>query len=159
MKLTILAVGKTTTPYIADALEDYVRRINHYVQADVMIVGVGKGGGKALTAEHQKETDCNAIMRALEPTDRVILLDERGKEFTSREFAEELQRRMTTGMVKRMVFVIGGPFGFTREMYERADAKISLSRMTFTHEMVRLFFAEQIYRAMTILRGEPYHHD
>lgn len=94
----------------------------------------------------------------MQPGDVVTLLDERGKELTSREFSGLIERRMIQG-IKRLVFVIGGPYGFAREVYERADDKLSLSRMTFTHEMVRLFFTEQIYRAMTIMRGEPYHHD
>ena len=98
------------------------------------------------------------MTEAFQPGDRVILLDERGKEYTSREFAGFIDRSMSQS-VKRLVFVVGGPYGFSQAVYDRADGKISLSRMTFSHEMVRLFFAEQIYRAMTILRGEPYHHD
>ena len=99
-----------------------------------------------------------AMLAALQPGDVVVLLDERGREFTSREFSEYLDKKMIQG-IKRLVFIVGGPYGFSPEMYARANEKISLSRMTFTHEMVRLFFIEQIYRAMTILRGEPYHHD
>ena len=95
---------------------------------------------------------------ALQDSDRVILLDERGTQMTSREFAQSIDRQMNAGL-KRLVFIIGGPYGFSQDVYNRADAKLSLSKMTFSHEMVRLFFVEQIYRAMTILRGEPYHHD
>lgn len=98
------------------------------------------------------------ILGALQDSDRVILLDERGTQMTSREFAQSIDRQMNAGL-KRLVFIIGGPYGFSQEVYNRADAKLSLSKMTFSHEMVRLFFVEQIYRAMTILRGEPYHHD
>ena len=98
------------------------------------------------------------ILGALQDSDRVILLDERGTQMTSREFAQSIDRQMNAGL-KRLVFIIGGPYGFSQDVYNRADAKLSLSKMTFSHEMVRLFFVEQIYRAMTILRGEPYHHD
>lgn len=98
------------------------------------------------------------ILDCLAPSDRVVLLDECGREFTSREFSTQLQQYMVQGL-KRLVFVIGGPYGFSDAVYKRADGKISLSKMTFSHEMVRLFFAEQVYRAMTIMRGEPYHHD
>ncbi|MDE5750353.1 MAG: 23S rRNA (pseudouridine(1915)-N(3))-methyltransferase RlmH, partial [Duncaniella sp.] len=99
-----------------------------------------------------------AILAALQPSDMVVLLDERGRQLTSREFAGEIERGMNAGL-KRMVFIVGGPYGFSPEVYARAAKQLSLSRMTFTHEMVRLFFAEQLYRAMTIMRGEPYHHD
>ncbi len=113
---------------------------------------------KALTEDAQKQREGQTIISMLQPGDVVVLLDERGKEFTSREFAAYVDKKMVQG-IKRLIFVIGGPYGFSSEMYQRANEKISLSRMTFTHEMVRLFFVEQIYRAMTILRGEPYHHD
>lgn len=113
---------------------------------------------KALSEDTQKQQEGRSIISALQPGDIVTLLDERGKELTSREFSSMIERRMVQG-IKRLVFVIGGPYGFSNEVYERADSKLSLSRMTFTHEMVRLFFMEQIYRAMTIMRGEPYHHD
>ena len=106
----------------------------------------------------QKQREGKSIIASLQPGDLVTLLDERGAELTSRQFAGEIERGMVSGL-KRMVFVIGGPYGFSPEVYARADRKLSLSRMTFTHEMVRLFFAEQVYRAMTIMRGEPYHHD
>ena len=113
---------------------------------------------RTITAEMQKQQEGKAILSALQPGDIVTLLDERGKELTSREFSGLIERRMIQG-IKRLVFIIGGPYGFAKEVYDKADDKLSLSRMTFTHEMVRLFFTEQIYRAMTIMRGEPYHHD
>jgi len=113
---------------------------------------------RGITEEVQKQKEGAGIMASLQPGDHVCLLDERGIEMTSREFATMIDRRMNQGL-KRLVFVIGGPYGFSQEVYSRADSKMSLSRMTFTHEMVRLFFVEQVYRAMTILRGEPYHHD
>ena len=111
-----------------------------------------------MTEAMQKELEGQMMLERLQPSDYVMLLDERGTEMTSREFAGFVDKRMSSGL-KRLVFVIGGPYGFSPAIYERADAKVSLSRMTFNHEMVRLFFTEQIYRAMTILRGEPYHHD
>lgn len=156
MKILVLAVGKTTTPYIARAVEDYIGRIGHYVPVEMMCLP--DRARRSESTDIQREREGEAILAALQPSDRVILLDERGVEFTSREFAAEIERRLNQGL-KRMVFVIGGPYGFSRAVYDRADAKLSLSRMTFSHEMVRLFFVEQVYRAMTILRGEPYHHD
>lgn len=153
----IIAVGKTTTPYIAGAVDEYVRRASRHVPVEIAIIPDLKPS-KGLSEETQKEREGRLIMAALQPGDMVTLLDERGAELTSRQFAAEVERGMVSGL-KRMVFVIGGPYGFSPEVYKRADRKLSLSRMTFTHEMVRLFFAEQIYRATTIMRGEPYHHD
>lgn len=157
MKIVLLTVGKTTTDYLIKGIDGFLKRINHYVPMDMVVVPDIKSA-KGLTETAQKEKEGQAMMAALQPGDIVVLLDERGKEYTSREFAAQIDRRMVQG-VKRLVFVIGGPYGFSKDMYDRANDKISLSRMTFTHEMVRLFFTEQVYRAMTILRGEPYHHD
>lgn len=157
MKIMLLAVGKTSTDYIQRGIDMFLKRVNHYLPVELSIIPDLKST-KGLTGDSQKVREGKSILGALTPCDVVILLDERGKEFTSREFASMLDRRMVQG-VKRLVFVIGGPYGFSEEVYNRADGKISLSRMTFTHEMVRLFFVEQIYRAMTILKGEPYHHD
>ena len=113
---------------------------------------------KSLTEERQKEMEGEMVLASLQPGDFLVLLDERGKEFTSREFAAFIDKKMVT-VAKRLIFLVGGPYGFSKAVYNRADDKISLSKMTFSHEMVRLFFTEQLYRAMTILRGEPYHHD
>lgn len=157
MKIVLLAVGKTSTDYLIKGIEGFIKRINHYVPMELSIIPDLKST-KGLTEETQKIREGQAMMAALLPGDVVVLLDERGKEYTSREFASQIDRKMVQG-IKRLVFVIGGPYGFSQEIYDRANEKISLSRMTFTHEMVRLFFVEQIYRAMTILRGEPYHHD
>ncbi|MCM1137159.1 MAG: 23S rRNA (pseudouridine(1915)-N(3))-methyltransferase RlmH [Duncaniella sp.] len=157
MKIMLLAVGKTSTDYIQRGIDMFLKRVNHYLPVELSIIPDLKST-KGLTGDSQKAREGKSILDALTPCDVAILLDERGKEFTSREFASMLDRRMVQG-VKRLVFVIGGPYGFSEEVYNRADGKISLSRMTFTHEMVRLFFVEQIYRAMTILKGEPYHHD
>lgn len=157
MKILLLAVGKTTTPYINTRIENYLKRVGHYIPVDLQVIPDIKAT-KALTEEAQKQREGTAMLAALQPGDVVVLLDERGREFTSREFSEYIDKKMVQG-IKRLVFIVGGPYGFSPEMYSRANEKISLSRMTFTHEMVRLFFIEQIYRAMTILRGEPYHHD
>ncbi len=157
MKILLVVVGKTSTPYIASAVEEYVKRVNRYVPLEIVTIP-DQRSSRALTEEIQKQREGTAILATLQGGDHVVLLDERGRELTSREFAAEIDRRMVQGL-KRLVYVVGGPYGFSEEVYRRADSKLSLSRMTFTHEMVRLFFTEQIYRAMTILRGEPYHHD
>ena len=157
MKIVLLAVGKNSTDYLIKGIDGFLKRINHYVPMELSIIPDLKST-KALTEDTQKQREGQAMMSALQPGDVVVLLDERGKEYTSREFAMQIDRKMVQG-IKRLVFVIGGPYGFSKEMYDRANEKISLSKMTFTHEMVRLFFVEQVYRAMTILRGEPYHHD
>ena len=157
MKIVLLAVGKTSTDYLIKGIDGFLKRINHYVPMELSIIPDLKST-KALTEDTQKQREGQAMMSALQPGDVVVLLDERGKEYTSREFAMQIDRKMVQG-IKRLVFVIGGPYGFSKEMYDRANEKISLSKMTFTHEMVRLFFVEQVYGAMTILRGEPYHHD
>ena len=157
MKIVLLAVGKTSTDYLIKGIEGFIKRINHYVPMELSIIPDLKST-KGLTEETQKVREGQAMIAALQSGDVVVLLDERGKEYTSREFASQIDRKMVQG-IKRLVFVIGGPYGFSQEMYDRANEKISLSRMTFTHEMVRLFFVEQIYRAMTLLPREPYHHD
>lgn len=157
MKIVIIAVGKTSTGYVACGVEEFLKRANRYVPTELIVIPDVKSS-KALSEDAQKQQEGRSIIAALQPGDIVTLLDERGKELTSREFSSMIERRMVQG-IKRLVFVIGGPYGFSNEVYERADSKLSLSRMTFTHEMVRLFFMEQIYRAMTITRGEPYHHD
>lgn len=157
MKIVIIAVGKTATQYIAAATDDFIRRASRYVPVEMSIIPDLRST-RGLTEEMQKQREGKSIIASLQPGDLVTLLDERGAELTSRQFAGEIERGIVSGL-KRMVFVIGGPYGFSPEVYARADRKLSLSRMTFTHEMVRLFFAEQVYRAMTIMRGEPYHHD
>lgn len=157
MKITIIAVGKTATPYISKAIDAYLERLSHYVKTEIEIIPDIKVS-RALTEQQQKDREGEAILSLLRPGDVAVLLDERGKELTSREFAESIERRMTAGL-KRLVYIIGGPYGFSQAVYDAVPQRLSLSRMTFTHEMIRLFFTEQIYRAMTILRGEPYHHD
>lgn len=157
MKLLLMAVGRTSKDIVRKGVDEYLGRLAHYLPVEVRIIPDLKRSA-ALTEQRQKELEGEAILAALQPSDRVILLDENGKEYTSREFASFMERQMASG-VKRLAFIVGGPYGFSPAVYSRADAKLSLSRMTFNHEMVRLFFVEQLYRAQTILRGEPYHHD
>lgn len=157
MKTILLAVGRTVQPYYIAAINEYVERTKHYIPFDVEIIPELKNT-KSLTEEQQKEREADLILRALQPGDTVVLLDEHGKEFRSVEFATWMERKLSaTG--KRLVFIIGGPYGFSSRIYQTAQEKISLSKMTFSHQMIRMIFVEQIYRAMTILRGEPYHHE
>lgn len=154
MKITVIAVGKTSTPEISRLIDSYLRRLTHYIGFEIVELPDARG---CRDSESQKRVEGEAILKRLTPADTVVLLDERGREMTSVEFARFLEGRMNAG-IKRLVFIIGGPYGFSQEVYSRADRLLGLSQMTFTHEMVRLFFTEQVYRAMTILRGEPYHH-
>lgn len=157
MKLLLIAVGRTTKPIVRQGVDEYLGRLRHYLQVEEKIIPDVKHSA-SLTAARQKELEGTAILEAVTPTDCVVLLDENGREMTSREFAAYIERHMVSG-IKRLVFVVGGPYGFSPEVYARANAKLSLSRMTFNHEMVRMFFVEQLYRAQTILHNEPYHHD
>lgn len=138
-------------------VDEYLGRLTHYIPVETKIIADVKRTS-SLTPSKQKEQEGEGILATLQQSDRVILLDENGREFTSREFAAYCERLQASG-AKRVVFIVGGPYGFSEAVYARADAKLSLSKMTFNHEMVRLFFVEQLYRAQTILRGEPYHHD
>ena len=157
MKFCLLVVGKTVSSFMSKGIEEYKSRVNRYVGFEVISISDLKST-RGLTEMQQKEKEGEMLLASLTPSDTVILLDEKGREYTSREFADFQTSMMNRG-VKRLVYVIGGPYGFSQKVYDRADGKISLSRMTFSHEMARLFFCEQLYRAMTILRGEPYHHD
>ncbi len=157
MKFCLLVVGKTASSFMSKGIEEYKSRVNRYVGFDIISISDLKST-RGLTEMQQKEKEGEMLLASLTPSDTVILLDEKGREYTSREFADFQASMMNRG-VKRLVYVIGGPYGFSQKVYDRADGKISLSRMTFSHEMARLFFCEQLYRAMTILRGEPYHHD
>lgn len=157
MKIELMAVGRTQSGYLAEGIKMYYSRIEHYIPFSMTLLPDIKAT-KSLSEQQQKEREGQQMLASFSPSDTVILLDERGKELTSREFSGFIDKKMSSGL-KRLVFVIGGPYGFSDAVYARADGKISLSRMTFSHEMVRLFFVEQIYRAMTIMRGEPYHHD
>lgn len=157
MEITLLTVGKTTTGYIQTGIDEYCKRLKRYVGFSIKSLPDVKNS-KNLTEEQQKEAEGKLILSEVSSSDQMILLDEHGDMPTSRGFAEFIQKGMLSGK-KRMVFVVGGPYGFSPEVYAKANGKISFSRMTFSHEMIRLFFTEQVYRAMTILKGEPYHHD
>ena len=156
MKITLLVVGKTTDTHIELLIQEYQKRLTHYIPFALQIIPELKNT-KSLTPEQQKQAEGELILRAINPNTDLVLLDEHGKEFRSVEFADYVQKRMSSG--RDVVFVVGGPYGFSEGVYQRANGKISLSKMTFSHQMVRLFFVEQLYRAMTILRGEPYHHE
>ena len=158
MKVTLLVVGKTTDPHIVALIDDYKRRLTHYLPFEMVVIPELKNA-KNLTEEQQKQQEGELILKAVGKgaTAHAVLLDEHGCEYRSVAFADYLQKRMSAG--QDIIFVVGGPYGFSPEVYARANAKISLSQMTFSHQMVRLFFVEQIYRAMTILRSEPYHHE
>lgn len=157
MKVTLLVVGKTTDKHFQAGIDDYTSRIGHYVPFSLEVIPELKAT-KAMSQAEQKEREGRFILEALQPGDYVVLLDERGKEHRSMEFAQWMQKRMLAG-TKRLVFVVGGPYGFSPQVYARGDEQISLSRMTFSHQMIRLIFTEQIYRAFTILKGENYHHE
>lgn len=156
MKITLLVVGKTTDTHIETLIQEYQKRLTHYLTFALQVIPELKNT-KALTSEQQKQAEGEMILKAVTSSADLILLDEHGKEFRSIEFADYVQKRMSSG--RDVVFVIGGPYGFSEAVYQRANGKISLSKMTFSHQMVRLFFVEQLYRAMTILKGEPYHHE
>ena len=157
MKIQLLAIGKTTTSYLQQGIDIYTKRLTHYVPFEFKILPDVKNT-KAMTSDVQKIKEGEMFLSTIGPGDFIVLLDERGKEFTSRQFSEFIERKMVE-ISRNLIFVIGGPYGFSDEMYQRADMKLSFSKMTFSHEMIRLFFVEQVYRAMTIMRGEPYHHD
>ena len=156
MKITRLVVGKTTDAHIEVLIQEYQKRLTHYIPFALQIIPELRNT-KSLTPEQQKQAEGELILRTITPSTDLVLLDEHGKEFRSIEFADYVQKRMSSG--RDVVFVVGGPYGFSEGVYQRANGKISLSKMTFSHQMVRLFFVEQLYRAMTILRGEPYHHE
>lgn len=157
MKFALLVVGRTVEKHYITAINDYVERIKHYTPFDMEVIPELKNT-KSLSMEQQKEKEGKLILKALQPGDVVVLLDEHGKEFRSIEFAEWAEKKMHT-VNKRLVFIIGGPYGFSKDVYAAAQEKISLSKMTFSHQMIRLIFVEQLYRAMNILAGGPYHHE
>lgn len=157
MKGVLIAVGKTTDKRFEAITQEYVERIRHYIPFAIEIIPELKST-KGLSQNEQKEREGELIMKTLQTGDYVVLLDEHGAERSSMEFAAWMQKKMSAGP-KRLVFIIGGPYGFSEAMHRRGNEEVSLSRMTLSHQMVRMFFAEQIYRAMTILNGEPYHHE
>lgn len=156
MKITFILVGKTEDEYIVKGVDTYERRLKHYITFETIIVPALKNT-QALSSEQQKQKEGELIIKNLQTSDKLILLDEKGKEYSSVEFSNFIQQQMNSG-IKNIVFAVGGPYGFSEEVYKRAQAKVSLSKMTFSHQMIRLFFVEQLYRAMTILKNEPYHH-
>ena len=156
MRITLLVVGKTTDPRLQSLIEDYQQRLKHYIPFEFVVVPDIKNA-KTLSQEQLKSAEGQAILSFLTPAIDVLLLDEHGREFRSIEYADFLQKKMSSG--RDLTLVIGGAYGFSKEVYDRANGKISLSQMTFSHQMIRLMAIEQIYRAMTILRGEPYHHE
>lgn len=157
MKISLVVIGKTDAAYFVDAINEYKNRLVHYIPFEMEVIPDIKNV-KNLREDQQKEKEGELILKTLQPGDYLVLLDEHGKSFTSREFATYIERKMHV-VPKRLVFVIGGPYGFSEAVYKAASEKISLSKMTFSHQMIRLIFVEQIYRAMTILNNEPYHHE
>lgn len=155
MKTILILVGKTTNKIFQTGINDYTERIGHYIPFNITTIPELKNT-KSLSEEQQKQKEGELILKEILSSDTVVLLDERGKDFRSIEYAEWLRQRQATA--RRLVFVIGGPYGFSKDVYDRANEKISLSKMTFSHQMVRLIFTEQLYRACTIIKGEPYHH-
>ena len=156
MKIVFLTIGKTINKHLTELQNDYQDRLKHYVSFDYTVIPELKNT-RSLSEAEQKEKEADLLLKAIEPTDEIILLDENGKQFGSVEFSQFISKKLL-GNQKRMVFVVGGPYGFSQRIYNRANGLISLSKMTFSHQMVRLIFVEQLYRAFTILRGEPYHH-
>lgn len=157
MKITLLAIGKTDSEYLKTGIEEYAKRIKHYIGFEIEIIPDIKKQGN-ISQLLQKEKEGELILAKDKPGKEFHLFDERGIEFSSKDFSGFLERKMTTG-IKELVFVIGGPYGFSEKVISRANSKISLSKLTFSHQMVRILCVEQIYRAFTIINGEPYHHD
>lgn len=156
MKITLILNGKTEDDHIIKGFAVYEQRLKHYISFETIVIPALKNT-KALSVEQQKQKEAELLFKHIQSSDKLILLDENGKEYHSVGFSEFIQQQMNSG-IKNLVFVVGGPYGFSDEVYKRANGKLSLSKMTFSHQMVRLFFVEQVYRAMTILKNEPYHH-
>lgn len=156
MKVTLLAIGKTDAAYLQTGEQQYLDRLQHYLSFEYKVLPALKKGS-SLPKDEVKRKEGEQLLANIEPGDFVVLLDERGREYTSRAFADFLQKRMNAG-TRHLVVVIGGAFGFSQEVYARANQQVALSQLTFSHQMVRLFFLEQLYRGMTILKGEKYHH-
>ena len=157
MKSVFIVVGKTADKRFEAIIQEYVERICHYIPFVVEVIPELKNA-KGLSRNEQKEREGESILRSLQSGDYVVLLDEHGSERSSTDFAAWMQKKMSAGP-KRLVFIAGGPYGFSEAIHKRGDEEVSLSRMTLSHQMVRMFFVEQVYRAMTILNGEPYHHE
>lgn len=157
MKIELAVIGKTSIGYLKQGIDEYIKRLKHYVPFEIKYIDDIKNT-KNISEDQQKRTEGAKILSLLDKSDFVVLLDEHGKEYTSIQYSSYIQKRMLSG-AKKVVFVIGGPYGFSQEVYDRANDKISFSKMTFNHEMIRLVFTEQLYRAYTIINHEPYHHE
>jgi len=157
MKITLLLVGKTDAAYLSEGIDVYVKRLKHYVNFELAVIPDIKNT-KKLSRENQKIKEGENLLSTLVPGREMHLFDERGKTFSSEQFAAFIEKKMASGL-KELIFVVGGPYGFSEKVYEAANSRIALSRLTFSHQMVRLLCVEQIYRAFTILKGEPYHHN
>lgn len=157
MKITLITMGKTEDSYLSEGINIYTKRLKHYVPFRILEITELKNT-KNLSREQQKTKEAELIFKNINNTDHVILLDENSNELSSRQFSEFLNKKMVGGQ-QHLIFIVGGPYGFSKEVYDRSNEKISFSKMTFSHQMIRLFFVEQIYRAYTILKGEPYHHE
>lgn len=157
MRFTLLVVGRTVDSNYISLIEDYIGRLKHYTSFDMEVIPELKNT-KSLSNEVQKEKEADLILKSVQPGDTVVLLDEHGKEFRSIEFSQWIEKKMNV-VNKRAVFIIGGPYGFSQRIYDIASEKISLSKMTFSHQMIRLIFVEQLYRAFSILNNSPYHHE
>ena len=157
MKITLLTIGKTVDKYLIEGIEIYLKRLKHYIPFQIVEIPELRNT-KSLSREQQKSREAELILKNINSTDHVILLDENGKELSSKSFSVYLNKKMVGGQ-QHLVFIVGGPYGFSEEIYERSNDSISLSKMTFSHQMIRLFFVEQLYRSYTILKGEPYHHE
>ncbi len=156
MKITLLVIGKTDKDFVIKGIEEYRKRLIHYVPFDMVIIPDVKNT-KNMTEQQQKQKEGALLLSKIKSGDTLLLLDEKGKTFSSVGFSQFIEQKMINGN-KNIVFVIGGPYGFSDEVYQAAQGKISLSEMTFSHQMIRMIFIEQLYRAMTIIKGEPYHH-
>ncbi len=156
MKITLILNGKTEDDYLITGFLNYEKRLKHYTSFETIVIPALKNT-KSLTVEQQKQKEGELLLKNIQTADILILLDENGKEYNSVGFSEYLQKQMNS-RIKNLIFVVGGPYGFSSDVYKRANGKIALSKMTFSHQMVRLFFIEQLYRAFTILKNEPYHH-
>ncbi|SFB48703.1 23S rRNA (pseudouridine(1915)-N(3))-methyltransferase RlmH [Algoriphagus aquimarinus] len=157
MTIKLIAIGKTDNKAIVELIEEYAKRLNFYIKFELEIIPDLKNT-KSLSETIQKQKEGELILKKVIASDELILLDERGKSYSSVDFSSYIQKKMNSGL-KQLIFVIGGPYGFSEEVYARANGKISISKMTFSHQMIRPFFIEQLYRAFTILRNEPYHHE
>ncbi|MDY4512995.1 MAG: 23S rRNA (pseudouridine(1915)-N(3))-methyltransferase RlmH [Paludibacteraceae bacterium] len=157
MKIALVWIGKTVAPYLVEAVNDYVKRVRFYTPFEVVEVP-GLKNTKALSVAQQRDKEGELLLKTIEPTDVVVLLDDKGRQMTSVEFAAWIEKHKQAS-ARRLVFVVGGAYGFSRAVYDRANALLSLSKMTYSHQMVRLVFVEQLYRAHTITAGEPYHHE